>query len=35
LIQLKGTGVVNKSVDGKAFNPINLSPYDLHKLSKA
>jgi peptide/nickel transport system substrate-binding protein len=35
IAQPKWTTVLNKSVQGFAFNPINLGTYDLHKLSKS
>jgi peptide/nickel transport system substrate-binding protein len=35
IAQPKWPTVLNKSVQGFAFNPINLGTYDLHKLSKA
>ena len=34
VVQPKWTTVLNKTVQGFAFNPINLGTYDLHKLSK-
>jgi peptide/nickel transport system substrate-binding protein len=35
IAQPKWPTVLNKSVQGFAFNPINLGTYDLHKLSKS
>jgi hypothetical protein len=35
IAQPKWPTVLNKSVQGFSFNPINLGTYDLHKLSKS